>query len=232
MSELTENLRGIERRIISSAERAGRSADEIRLVAVSKTKPVEMLLEAISAGAKILGENKVQEAEAKIGEIGRAAEWHFIGSLQSNKARKAVKLFDCIQTLDSIELAQRLERICGEENRASLDVLIQLDLANEATKSGIEEKELRAAAEYLRGCKHLKLRGLMIIPPFLKDGEKVRPYFRRLRELRDELAREDFFEGGKGELSMGMTHDFEAAIEEGATLVRIGTAIFGRRFIT
>lgn len=220
---LRENLAEINRKIAEVAQKAGRNANEIKLVAVSKTHPSTVLREAIAAGARILGENKVQEAESKINEIGReAAEWHLIGHLQSNKARKAVKLFDVIHTLDSVELAERLERICKEENRAELSVLIQVDLANEATKNGIKAEDLPILTEFLRDCESVKLKGLMTIPPFFEDVEKVRPFFGKLRELRDEII-------PNGELSMGMSHDFEVAIEEGATLIRVGTAIFGER---
>lgn len=220
---LGENLAQIWRRIKDAAARAGRKADEIKLVAVSKTHPASVLQEAIKAGASVLGENKVQEAEGKILEIGReSAEWHLIGHLQSNKARKAVRLFDVIHTLDSVELATRLERICLEEGRTALSVLIEVDLANESTKSGIKEADLPELAAYLKGCERLKWRGLMIIPPYFEDTEAVRPFFRRLREIRDAIL-------PAGELSMGMSHDFETAVEEGATLVRVGTAIFGER---
>ncbi len=220
---LAKNLAEVRNQIKLAAENAGRNADEIKLVAVSKTHPAEILLEAIEAGANILGENKVQEAESKIEAIGRSkAEWHLIGHLQSNKARKAVKLFDWIHTLDSIELAERLERICKEENRFDLNILIQVDLAGEETKSGVLENDLPELIEYLKSCECLKLRGLMIIPPYFEDAEKVRPYFKNLCEIRDELLPD-------GELSMGMSHDFAIAIEEGATIIRVGTAIFGQR---
>lgn len=210
-------------KIESAARRAGRRAGDIKLIAVSKTHSVEILREALQSGANIFGENKVQEAAEKIAEIGREnAEWHLIGHLQSNKVRKAVKLFDLIHTLDSAELAERLERICEEENRTDLRALIQVDLAGEETKSGIAEKDLPKLIETFKDFQHLKLKGLMTIPPYFEDVEKVRPYFQRLREIRDE-----FLQGG--ELSMGMSHDFETAIEEGATLVRVGTAIFGER---
>jgi pyridoxal phosphate enzyme (YggS family) len=178
---------------------------------------------AFAAGAKVFGENKVQEASGKIEILGREnLEWHLIGHLQANKARKAVKLFDVIHTLDSVELAERLERICIEENRSELSVLVQVDLANEATKNGIKETELPKLIEFLNDCERLRFDGLMIIPPFFETVENARPFYRRLRELRDELL-------PSGELSMGMSHDFEIAIEEGATLVRVGTAIFGER---
>ena len=220
---LRENLAEVHEKIEKVAQRCGRNADEVELIAVSKTHSTEVLREAIEAGATVFGENKVQEAEEKIEELGKEnLEWHLIGHLQSNKARKAVKLFDVIHTLDSVELAERLERICIEENRTSLSVLAQVDLAGEKTKNGIGEKELPNLIEFLKTCKRLKFDGLMIIPPFFEDIEKVRPFFRRLREIRDEFL-------PNGELSMGMSHDFEIAIEEGATLVRVGTAIFGQR---
>ncbi len=222
-----ENVRG---RISAAAKKANRNPSEIKLVAVSKTHPVEVLQEAIEAGAKILGENKVQEAVDKIAEIGREkAEWHLIGHLQKNKARKAVQNFDVIHTLDSIELAERLERICLEEERGSLSVLVQMDLADEDSKFGIKEKDLSELLEFLTNCECLKFNGLMIIPPFLEDTEKVRPYFSKLRKIRDDLNKRNVFANGSGELSMGMSHDFEIAIAEGATLIRVGTAIFGQR---
>ena len=227
---MRENLLKVRRKIEQAAQRVGRNADEIKLVAVSKTHPTEVLREAIEVGATVFGENKVQEAESKILEIGKEkAEWHLIGHLQSNKARKAVKLFDVIHTLDSVELAERLERICIEERRESLSVLAQVDLANEKTKSGVSKRDLPALVEYLQNCRHLKFEGLMIIPPFFEEAEKVRPYFRRLAEIRNELLREKSFANRTGELSMGMSHDFCIAIEEGATIVRVGTAIFGER---
>ncbi len=209
--DLRENLAAVKDRIEAAAQKVGRNANEIKLVAVSKTHPAEMLKSAIDAGAGIFGENKVQEAEGKIEILGRERiEWHLIGHLQANKARKAVKLFDVIHTLDSIELATRLERICIEENRASLDVLAQIDLAKEATKNGADEADLPKLIEYLKSCERLKLTGLMCIPPYFDDVENVRPYFKNLREIRDRVL-------PHGELSMGMSHDFEIAIEEGAT---------------
>ena len=222
-NSLRENLTEIRAQIAHAAQKANRNADEIKLVAVSKTHPVEILREAIDAGAVILGENKIQEAEDKITEIGReSAEWHLIGHLQSNKARKAVKLFDVIHTLDSLELAERLERICLEENRARLSVLVQIDLANETTKNGIKPEDLPELSDFLKTCGRVKFDGLMTIPPFFEDVEQVRPFFRNLRALRDKIL-------PNGELSMGMSHDFAVAIEEGATIIRVGTAIFGER---
>ena len=218
------NLAEINERIAQAARRAGRDPNEIKLVAVSKTHPASVLREALVVGVTVFGENKVQEAESKIAEIGRdTAAWHLIGHLQSNKARKAVQLFDVIHSVDSLELAQRLERICIEEGRAELSVFVHVDLAGEETKSGVAETDLDELASFLQDCKYLKFNGLMILPPFFDDPEATRPYFKRLREIRDKII-------PGGELSMGMSHDFEVAIEEGATVVRVGTAIFGERF--
>lgn len=223
---MTENLdarlKKVKDKIKHAAEKSGRSVEEIKLVAVSKTQPSEALFEAINAGINVFGENKVQEAEVKVLEIGQQAEWHLIGHLQSNKARKAVKLFDYIHSLDSIELAERFERICKEENRSDLPVLVQVDLAGEQTKSGVQTDDLPDLVEYLKSCKNIKFAGFMVLPPFFENAEKTRPFFKRLREIRDEILPD-------GELSMGMSHDFEVAIEEGATIVRVGTAIFGER---
>jgi pyridoxal phosphate enzyme (YggS family) len=223
LSDIQTNLAEVRRRIERAAARVGRNADEIKLVAVSKTHPASLLREAIAAGANVLGENKVQEAEDKIAEIGRdAAEWHLIGHLQSNKARKAVQFFDVIHSVDSLELAERLERICIEDGREKLSVFVQVDLAGEETKSGIPESDLPELVGFLKACKCLTFNGLMILPPFFDEAEATRPFFKRLRAVRDEILPD-------GELSMGMSHDFEIAIEEGATIVRVGTAIFGSR---
>lgn len=227
---LRENLAAVQERIGRAAERYGRSADEIKLVAVSKTHPPYLIRDAIDAGAVAIGENRVQEAEEKILDLGRdATEWHLIGHLQSNKARRAVQLFDVIQSLDSIDLAKRLERVCIEEGRSELPVFIEVDLAGEDTKTGIAEADLPKLVRVTQSCLCLKLEGLMILPPYFDDAEKIRPYFKRLRQIRDELFAEGAFGAGSGELSMGMSHDFEIAIEEGATVVRVGTAIFGSR---
>ncbi|MBK7391901.1 MAG: YggS family pyridoxal phosphate-dependent enzyme [Chloracidobacterium sp.] len=222
-TDLADNLRDIRQRIAEAAERSGRDPSEIKLIAVSKTHPASMLREAMAAGVTVFGENKVQEGEGKIVELGRdVAEWHLIGHLQSNKARKAVQLFDVIHSVDSVELAERLERICIDEGREELPVFVQVDLAGEQTKSGIPESDLPRLIAYLKTCKCLRFNGLMLLPPFFDDPEATRPYFKRLRALRDEHI-------PGGELSMGMSHDFEVAIEEGATIVRVGTAIFGMR---
>ena len=228
--QLAARLAAIRARIAAAAGSCGRTAGEVRLIAISKTHPASVIKKVIEFGAVDIGENRVQEAEGKIAEIGRnAARWHLVGHLQANKARRAVNLFDVIHSLDSLDLAVRLDRLCREEGRDELEVLIQVDLGDEETKSGIDESELTHLVEGLGPLDRLKLTGLMTLPPFFDDPEQSRPFFRRLRQLRDELAGRGAFAGGKGELSMGMTNDFEVAIEEGATMVRVGTAIFGRR---
>lgn len=228
---LGARLAEVRRRVESSARLAGRVPEEVTLIAVSKTHPARVVREAIGAGGRDFGENRVQEADAKIAELEsvEGVRWHLIGHLQANKARRAVKLFDLIHTVDSAALVERLERVCAEEGRGLLDVLLQVDLAGEATKSGAGENELPALAEACGACERVRCVGLMTLPPFSEDAEAARPYFRRLRELRDALHARGLFGDGAGELSMGMSHDFEAAIAEGATLVRVGTAIFGAR---
>ncbi len=228
--KLRERLAEVRRRIEERARKAGRDPLEVRLIAVSKTHPPETLRRAIDAGVTDLGENRVQEADAKIREVGRdRASWHLIGHLQANKARRAVQLFDMIHSLDSAALAERLDRLCEEAGRDELPVLIQVDLAGEATKSGVGEEGLDELAQTVVACRRLKLAGLMALPPFFEDAEQARPFFRRLRELRDALEERGRFGTARGELSMGMSHDYEVAIEEGATYVRVGTAIFGER---
>lgn len=230
VSELRQRLDEVRERIATAATRLGRAQEEITLVAVSKTHPVEVLRAALGTGLTDFGENRVQEADAKIMELGRdSVRWHLIGHLQANKARRAVKLFDTIHSLDSVSLARRLDRSCEEERRGELPVLIQVDLAGEKTKSGVPETELAAVVKSVNECSRLSLIGLMTLPPFFDDAERVRPFFRRLREVRDELHAAGRFGERRGELSMGMSHDFEVAIEEGATILRIGTAIFGER---
>jgi len=228
--DLRQRLDALRERIDECGRRSGRSADEITLVAVSKTHPADSVREAIAAGVADFGENRVQEAEGKIPEVGRdKARWHLIGHLQSNKARRAVELFDVIHSLDSVALARRLDRMCIDLDRQELPVLIQVDLGHEPTKTGAVEKELPEIIEAVRESEHLSLIGLMTLPPFFDEAEKARPFFRRLREMRDEIRKQGAFDDGRGELSMGMTHDYEVAIEEGATMLRIGTAIFGER---
>lgn len=226
---ISGHLREIQERIARAAARAGRRPEEITLVGVSKTFPAEAIHEAFAAGVRHFGENRVQEWEGKRGGVtDLAATWHLVGHLQSNKAARAARLFDCVDSVDDLGLAQRLDHARGETPaRKKLRVLFEVRIAPEETKSGVGEAQLPALAEGVQALPHLNCAGLMCIPPFLDEPEQVRPYFRRLRELRDALA------GRLGRplpvLSMGMSHDFEAAIEEGATEVRIGTALFGLR---
>ncbi|HYT22421.1 MAG TPA: YggS family pyridoxal phosphate-dependent enzyme [Candidatus Polarisedimenticolia bacterium] len=228
-TSVRENLLRIQERIASAAARAGRKAEEITLIAVSKTHPASAIREAHEAGIRHFGENRIQEWEGKrAGTDGLAATWHLIGHLQSNKAARAAKLFHSIDSVDDFAIAQRLDRARAEAGiTGKLRVLIEVRVAPEETKSGVEINELLALAERIAGLPQLQLAGLMCIPPFLEKAEQVRPYFRRLRELREDVAKK--LSVALSVLSMGMSHDFEVAIEEGATEVRIGTAIFGTR---
>lgn len=229
-SPLAQRLTSVRAQVAAAARKAGRPVEDVTLVAISKTHPASMVKSLIELGATDVGENRVQEAEEKITEVGRdKVRWHLVGHLQANKARRAVNLFDVIHSLDSIDLARRLDRLCVEEGRENLSVLIQVDLGHEETKSGIDEAALPQLVEGIRELSRLHFVGLMTLPPFFDNPENNRPFFRRLRELRDELGARGAFGDRKGELSMGMTHDFAVAIEEGATMVRIGTAIFGER---
>ncbi len=226
-----ENLLRIQERIAKAAERAGRRTEEITLIGVSKTHPANAIREAYEAGIRHFGENRVQEREGKrAGTEGLAATWHLIGHLQSNKTARAARLFHNIDSVDDFATAQRLDRARAEAGITSkLRVLIEVRVAPEETKSGVEVNELAALAERVADLTRLELAGLMCIPPFLEKAEQVRPYFGRLRELRDELTAKLGI--ALPVLSMGMSHDFEVAIEEGATEVRVGTALFGTRDI-
>lgn len=226
--QIRERLVRVREQIARAAERAGRSAEEITLIAVSKTFDSATVQQAVDAGVRDLGENRVQEATTKVAMVKGNVRWHLIGHLQSNKARQAVEAFDVIHTIDSSQLAERLDRIAGEMGRRPA-VLVQVDLAHEPAKSGAEESELPAIIEALDSARHLEFRGLMTLPPFFDSPEQTRPYFRRLRETLEGLNRGRRPERELTELSMGMTNDFEVAIEEGATMVRVGTAIFGSR---
>ncbi len=227
---IADRVAAVRERIARAAERASRPPGEVTLVAVTKTHPEGAVRAAFAAGVRDFGENRVQEAEPKVAataDLSAAGlRWHLVGHLQSNKARKAVALFAVVQSVDSLELGRRLARI-GAESARPVRALVQVDLAGEETKFGLPEAELLPTLEALRGVDGLRIEGLMVLPPYVEDPEQVRPYFRRLRALRDR-AQADGLLGGR-ELSMGMSHDFEAAVEEGATMVRVGTAIFGER---
>ena len=219
----------IRSKIAKALERSNRPANDVTLIAISKTHPAEMIQEVLKLGATDIGENRVQEAAAKIETLGRGrARWHLVGHLQANKARRAIKLFDVIHSVDSVELVRRLDRLCKEE-ATTVQILIQVDLGLEETKSGTSESELSELASAASKCENLSLIGLMTLPPYFENPEQARPYFRRLASLRNQMKDKGLFGRERGELSMGMTHDFEVAIEEGATMVRIGTAIFGER---
>lgn len=224
MSTVGERIEAIERRIVAACERAGRPSREVALIAVSKTFGPEAVEAAIAAGIREVGENRIQEAREKIPKVKATARWHMIGHLQSNKAKDAVGLFDVIQTIDSPSLADRVARYAGEASKR-IDVLLQVNVGGEAQKSGVDPADLPSLAEHVSRLPELRVIGLMTIPPLI-SAEEVRPLFGRVRELRDQL-RERHEECR--ELSMGMSDDFEVAIEEGATMVRIGRAIFGGR---
>jgi PLP dependent protein len=227
---IADRVAAVRERIARAAERASRSPAEVTLVAVSKTHPAPAVREAFAAGVRDFGENRVQEAEGKVeATVDLAAtglRWHLVGHLQSNKARRAAALFDVVESVDSIELGRRLAREAAAARR-TLSTLIQVDLAGEETKFGLEEAQLFPALEALRDAPGLRVDGLMVLPPYLEDPVAARPFFRRLRALAERARSEGLIAGS--ELSMGMSHDFEAAIEEGATIVRVGTAIFGQR---
>jgi pyridoxal phosphate enzyme (YggS family) len=215
----------IRDRMERAMARAGRDASAVTLVAVTKTRSVDEMASAIGAGVSDVGENKVQEAEAKKPELHASARWHFVGHLQKNKAKKAVELFDLIHTLDGPAIGQRIDRLAAEQEKVQ-SVLVQVDLAGEETKDGLPEEELFPTLEKLGECSNLRVDGLMVLPPYFEDTEEVRPYFQRLRKLSEDGQERGLV--GR-ELSMGMSHDFEVAIEEGATLIRVGTALFGPR---
>ncbi len=226
---LPERIGVVRARIARAAARSGRSPEAVRLVAVSKTWPAESVRAAVATGQVDFGENRVQEALQKIeATAGLPLRWHLVGHLQSNKARKAAAAFHLIHSIDGLDLLQAVDRAAADAG-ASPGVLLQVDLAGEPTKHGAALDALQPLAETALACRAARLRGLMLLPPFLEDPEDVRPYFRRLRELRDELIARGVDPGAVAELSMGMSHDFEVAIEEGATIVRVGTAIFGTR---
>ncbi len=226
---MSENIKGVYRRMAHAAMRAGRRPEEVMLIAVSKNVPAAVVRGAIEAGLRDFGENRVQEFSEKRRHLllpaGYAVRWHLIGHLQKNKAKAAVEMFDVIHSVDSLELAERVNR--HAENVGKIQrILVQVKLSEEESKHGILKEDLADILKGATGLKNLRIEGLMTIPPFFDDPEKVRPYFRELREIRDSAVAMGF---DLAELSMGMSNDFEVAIEEGATMVRVGTAIFGER---
>jgi PLP dependent protein len=228
---IADNLSAVQARIAAAAQRSGRNPSSITLVAVSKTFGIDAVREAAAAGQREFGENRVQEALQKIAQTtDTPMRWHLIGHLQSNKARKAAPAFGCIQSVDSVDLLQRLDDGAAERPSGDpLDVLVQVDLAGEATKFGAPPDEAEQIVRAGQSARHVRLAGLMLVPPWNEDQEQTRPWFVRLREFRDRLVEGGIARETLRHLSMGMSHDYEAAIEEGATIVRVGTAIFGKR---
>ena len=226
MSQVSDNLINIHSRMQDAAHRVGRQVLDVRLVAVSKTYPPAVIQEAWNAGQHVFGENRVQDALPKIAELPAKAEWHFIGHLQSNKIRKALPAFTLIHGVDNLELAQQINRIAGEMGLTA-NILLEINVSGEATKFGFSPADLRENLEGLLCLPNIRINGLMTMAPYSEDPETARPVFSKLRILRDELAAQS----GQAlpELSMGMSGDFEVGIEEGATIVRIGSSIFGHR---
>jgi PLP dependent protein len=232
---IADNLARVRERIDAATRRAGRRPEDVALMAVSKTFPPDSIREAYAAGRRLFGENRVQEFASKIDFIRdlRDAEWHLIGHLQTNKAAKAAELFAAVDSVDSLRLAQKLNA-AAQQLKKKLHVLIEINVGGEAAKSGIapDSRELEDLLVAAPDLEYLQFRGLMTVPPFTEDPQQARPYFKKLRELRDQIAARRLPALDLSELSMGMSHDFEVAIEEGSTCVRIGTAIFGERSIT
>jgi PLP dependent protein len=232
-NDISTRVAAVQQRIAAACARAGRDVAEVTLVAVSKTVEPARIRAAIAAGVRVLGENRVQEAQSKITELRalsdqRQVQWHLIGHLQSNKARRAVELFDAVHSVDSLKLAEKLAQVAAELNKR-LPVFIEVNLGGENSKAGLAAADVLSVCEAASKFAQLELKGLMAVPPFFEEAEAVRPYFRRLRELRDEAIKAGVVGAQLRELSMGMSNDFEVAIEEGATFVRVGTALFGTR---
>jgi pyridoxal phosphate enzyme (YggS family) len=228
-TDIRPRLDDVVARVRRAARRAGREPGSVRLVAVSKTFDAPHVRAAAAAGQLEFGENRVQEALPKMAALADLRlTWHLVGHLQANKARKAASAFHVVHSIDRLDLLARLEETCGAGGRR-IEGLVQVDLAGEVAKHGAPPGQLQAIFEAAAGCRFVAVRGLMVLPPFFDDPEDARPYFRRLRTLRDGLAGSGVPQAMLAELSMGMSHDFEVAIEEGATMVRVGTAIFGSR---
>lgn len=225
---IRDNLNQIHARILQACQKTGRDPAEVRLIAVSKTKPAAMIEEALATGQTLFGESYAQEFSAKFEQLGAAVQWHFIGGLQTNKVKYLRGKVDLIHSVDRLSLAQEIDRQWGKAGHLA-EILIQLNLGEEASKSGTDESDLEQLLRQVATLPNLRVRGLMALPPYLEDPEQVRPYFRRLRELSEKMQNRQIPGVELRELSMGMSHDFEVAIEEGATLIRVGSAIFGDR---
>ncbi len=229
MEGIAKRIEAVRGRIVAAAARTGRDPAGVTLVAVSKAFPPEMVRAAAAAGVTDVGENRVQEALPKIAAVGRAVRWHLVGHLQTNKAKTAVRHFDWIQTLDSLRLAEALQKAAEGAGRETVPVLVEVNLGGESGKAGVREADLLPLLRGLAAVPRIRVEGLMALPPFLEDPEAVRPYFARLRALAEKARGEDLPHVRMAHLSMGMSHDFEVAVEEGATMIRVGTAIFGPR---
>ena len=228
METIKNNLEIINGKIKKAALKANRNPEEIKLVAVTKTATIEQIKEAISAGVKIIGENKVQEAKEKYQILSADIEWHLVGHLQTNKAKYAVEIFDCTHSVDSIKLAQEINKRSFQFGKI-MDVLVEVNVSGEETKYGIKPEEVEPFIKKISEFPRIRVRGLMTIVPIVEDKEEVRPYFRKLRELSEKIKSKNIENVKMDYLSMGMTEDFEIAIEEGANMVRIGRGIFGFR---
>jgi len=228
MGDIDANCERVMEKIRSAAERSGRDPGEIKLLAASKSRGVTEIRAAFNAGVRLFGENYLQEAVIKKEAIGESAQWHMIGHLQRNKVRQAVGLFSLIESLDSLELARMLDKE-GKKQGRTVRAFVEVNLGGEETKSGVREKDLLPLLEEVGTLSQLRVEGLMVIPPFRENPEEVRPYFRALRELKMSLGDLDIPNVDLRDISMGMTHDYPVAVEEGATIVRVGTAIFGQR---
>lgn len=228
MSSIADNIQRIRETIAAAARRVNRNPSDIRLMGVTKTVDDQRIEEAIRAGLDIVGENYVQEGKRKIEKMGKSLEWHMIGHLQTNKAKYAVRLFDMIHSVDRLKLAQELNKRAGAAG-IQMKILVEVNVSGEESKSGIARDDAVAMIKEISALEHISVQGLMTMPPWFDDPEDARPYFTTLRELRDIIIEENIPRIEMNELSMGMTQDYRVAVEEGATIVRIGTAIFGER---
>jgi PLP dependent protein len=228
MGTVADNLNAVQERIAKAAARVGRDPEGVTLVAVTKTMPVERIREAIDAGQRVFGENRVQEAQAKVEALGREVQWHLIGHLQRNKVKFVCDLFELIESVDSLSLAQDINARAARHGIV-MPILIQVNIGDETTKSGVAAPDTLALVQQVATLPHITLKGLMCVPPMVEVAEHARPYFVELRTLAEQIGRERIPNVAMSELSMGMSHDFEVAIEEGATMVRVGSAIFGPR---
>mgnify|MGYP001255511867 CR=1 FL=1 len=228
MLSLKENITILRQKISEAAAKSGRKPEDICLIAVTKTIPVDVIQQAVNLGINFLGENRVQEAKSKVDLVTGDVQWHLIGHLQRNKVKAAVKIFSMIQSVDSLELGEEINKRASQIDKV-MDILIQINIGNEPQKSGIEVQKAPELIKDLAKLPNLRIKGLMAIPPLIEDLEKIRPYFRKMKQLFDDIARQNIDNVEMRYLSMGMTNDFTVAIEEGANMIRVGTGIFGKR---